>query len=183
MEAEDERRAEAEQARRVEAGDERRVEVAAERLKERIYATITMVAVTIGLALGGHVGPAGAALSVLGTAAGLWMATLVADGQAYRTVHRELPMWPGVRRSLYVTSPLLLSAVSPLLLIGAAALDLMPLRTALLTATGLDVLSLFLWGYVGGRRMGDRPIVALVAGVLDCAVGAIVVAVKVLAGH
>lgn len=163
--------------------EELRVEVATERLKERIYATITMVAVTVGLALGGHVGPSGAALSVFGTAAGLWLATLVADGQAHKTVHKRLPMREGIKRSLYVSSPLLLSAVGPLLLIGASALDLMQLRTALLTAAVLDVLSLFAWGYVGGRRMGSRPIVALVAALLDALIGFAVVAVKILAGH
>ncbi|MEV5568404.1 hypothetical protein AB0L06_00020 [Spirillospora sp. NPDC052269] len=160
-----------------------RVEIATERLKERIYATITMIAVTAGLALGGHVGPAGAALSVVGTAVGLWLATLVSDGQAHMTVHGSRPDRHGMLRSLYITSPLLLSAVSPLLLIGVAALGLMQLRTALLTAVVLDVLSLFIWGYVGGRRLGGRPIVALVAGVLDLLIGAVVVGVKLLAGH
>ncbi|RMI44555.1 hypothetical protein EBO15_12640 [Actinomadura harenae] len=142
-----------------------------------------MVAVTVGLALGGHVGPSGASLSVIGTAAGLWLATLVADGQAYKTVHRRLPLRNGVKRSLYVSSPLLLSAVGPLLLIGVSALGLMELRTALLTAAVLDVLSLFVWGYVGGRRMGGSPGVALVAALLDALIGFAVVAVKLLAGH
>ncbi|MEV4253152.1 hypothetical protein AB0J52_08260 [Spirillospora sp. NPDC049652] len=160
-----------------------RIEIATERLKERIYATITMIAVTAGLALGGHVGPAGAALSVVGTAGGLWLATLVSDGQAHMTVHGSRPDRHGMLRALYVTSPLLLSAVSPLLLVGVAALDLMKLRTALLIAVGLDVLSLFLWGYLGARRLGGRPVVALVAGVLDLLIGAVVVGVKLLAGH
>ncbi|WP_211245844.1 hypothetical protein [Actinomadura oligospora] len=162
---------------------ELRVEIATERLKERIYATITMIAVAAGLALGGHVGPGGAALSVIGTAAGLWLATLVSDGQAHMTVHGVRPDRHGMLRSLYITSPLLLSAVSPLLLIGVSALGLMTLRTALLTAVGLDVLSLFVWGYVSGRRMGGRPLAALVAGVLDLLIGAVVVAVKIVAGH
>ncbi|RFU41988.1 hypothetical protein DZF91_08990 [Actinomadura logoneensis] len=160
-----------------------RVEVATERLKERIYATITMIAVTAGLALSGHTGPAGAALSVTGTAAGLWLATLVSDGQAHMTVHGSRPDRRGILRSLYITSPLLLSAVSPLLLIGVSAMGLMAPRTALLTAVALDVLSLFIWGYVSGRRMGGRPAVALVAGVLDLLIGGAVVAVKLLAGH
>ncbi|MFC4911123.1 hypothetical protein [Actinomadura gamaensis] len=162
---------------------ETRVEIMAERLKERIYATITMVAVLVGLALGGHAGPAGAALSVAGTAVGLWLATLVADAQSASAVHGRRHSRFAVLRSLYVSSPLLLSAVSPLLLIGVSGLGLVKLNTALWTATGLNVLSLFLWGFVSGRRMGDRLVTALVAGLSDTAIGAVVVAVKVLAGH
>ncbi|MFI6520671.1 hypothetical protein ACIBF1_34315 [Spirillospora sp. NPDC050679] len=159
------------------------VELMGERLKERIYATITMVSVTIGLSFAHAADAGGAALTVGATALGLWLASLVADQQSYRTLHRRGPSPAETREALYVSSPLLLSAVGPLLLIGLAALGLLELRTALLVAAAGDVLTLFFWGYVSGRRMGGGPAASLVAGVVDMAIGLTVAYVKFSSGH
>ncbi|WP_431683462.1 hypothetical protein [Kitasatospora sp. KL5] len=158
------------------------LEVRTEQLKERIYATITMVAVVVGLSAVDHLGTWKAASAVLATALGLWLATLVADQQAYRIVHRRVASGHELRRMLFVSSPLLLSAVGPLLLIAAAGIGLMSLHSALLAAAGLSVAALFVWGCVSGLRMGGGLPAALVAGAVDAAIGLAVVAVK-LAGH
>ncbi|GAA5023870.1 hypothetical protein [Kitasatospora paranensis] len=154
----------------------------AERLKERIYATITMIAVLVGLSAG-HAGLAGALATVLTTALGLWLATVVADQQAHRTVHRRRATGRELRRMLYVSSPLLSCAVGPAVMIGLAALNVFALSTALLTAVGLAIASLFVWGCVGGLRMGGGALAAVVAGLLDAAVGLAVALVKASAGH
>ncbi|MEV6397862.1 hypothetical protein AB0M39_24335 [Streptomyces sp. NPDC051907] len=152
-------------------------------LKERLYATITMISVVIGLSAVEHATPAGAAASVTAAAVGLWLATLVADEQAHRTVHGRVATGAELRRMLWVSSPLLLSAVGPLLLIGAAALDVMYLETALFTAAGVSVASLFGWGWYGGVRMGNGTAVALLAGALDAAIGLAVALVKAAVSH
>ncbi|MEV3973053.1 hypothetical protein AB0K68_33795 [Streptomyces sp. NPDC050698] len=156
--------------------------VLADRLKERIYATITMIAVVVGLSLG-HVGALGAVATVLTTALGLWLAAFVADQQAHRTVHRHLASGRELRRMLYVSSPLLSCAVGPAVLIGLAALDVLSLDTALLTAAGVGVVSLFLWGCVSGLRMGGGVLTAVAAGLVDAAIGVAVALVKAAAGH
>ncbi|MFC8144034.1 hypothetical protein ACFUKV_20225 [Streptomyces paradoxus] len=156
--------------------------VLADRLKERIYATITMIAVVVGLSLG-DVGSLGAVATVVTTALGLWLAAFVADQQAHRTVHRHLATGRELRRMLYVSSPLLSCAVGPAVLIALAALDVLSLHAALLTAAGVGVLSLFLWGCLGGLRMGGGVVAAMVAGLADAAIGVAVALVKAAAGH
>jgi hypothetical protein len=156
--------------------------VLADRLKERIYATITMIAVVVGLSLG-DVGSLGAIATILTTAAGLWLAAFVADQQAHRTVHRRLATGGELRRMLYVSSPLLSCAVGPAVLIALAALDVLSLRAALLAAAGVGVVSLFLWGCLGGLRMGGGALAAIVAGLVDAAIGVAVALVKAAAGH
>ncbi|MEV4787239.1 hypothetical protein [Streptomyces tuirus] len=156
--------------------------VLAERLKERIYATITMIAVVVGLSIG-DVSALGALATVLTTALGLWLAALVADQQAHRTVHRHLATGRELRRMLYVSSPLLSCAVGPSVLIALAALDVLTLHAALPAAAGVCVFSLFLWGCVGGLRMGGGVLAALVAGLVDAAIGVAVALVKAAAGH
>ncbi|WP_411104093.1 hypothetical protein [Streptomyces sp. cmx-4-9] len=153
------------------------------RLKERLYATITMISVVVGLGVSAHADPAGAAATVLTAAVGLWLATLVADQQAHRVVHGRLASGRELRHMLWVSSPLLLSAVGPLILIGSAALGAMGLQTALYAAAGVSVASLFGWGWYGGVRMGSGAPVALLAGALDAAIGLAVALVKAAAGH
>ncbi|MFF8691933.1 hypothetical protein ACF08W_06975 [Streptomyces sp. NPDC015144] len=161
----------------------RRAEAEGERLKERIYASLTLLAVLVGLAQGGHAGPAGAAVSVAVTALGLWLATLVADLQAHPVVYGRRPRVREIRHALFTSSPLLSSAAGPLLLIGASGAGLFGLTTALWISVGSEVAALALWGFVGGRRVGSGRAGAAVAAVLNAAIGAGVVSVKLLAGH
>ncbi|MET9608513.1 hypothetical protein ABZZ17_26260 [Streptomyces sp. NPDC006512] len=165
------------------AADVMDTQTAAAHLKERLYATITMISVVIGLAGSGHVEALGAALTVVTASAGLWLASLVADQQAHRVTHGALARGRDLRAMLFVSSPLLLSAVGPLLLIGLAALGVMAVETALLTAAGVNVATLFAWGCYGGIRMGGGTAFALLAGGIDAAIGTAVAAVKAAAGH
>ncbi|MFI8004902.1 hypothetical protein [Streptomyces sp. NPDC086010] len=156
--------------------------VLADRLKERIYATITMIAVVVGLSFS-EAGATGAFATVLTTAFGLWLAALVADQQAHRTVHRHLATGRELRRMLYVSSPLLSCAVGPAVMIALAALGALSLSAALLTAAGIGVVSLFAWGCAGGLRLGGGVLLALLAGLLDATIGVAVALVKASAGH
>ncbi|MER5869538.1 hypothetical protein [Streptomyces sp. NPDC002044] len=158
-------------------------QAAAAQLKERLYATITMISVVIGLAASGHVDVLGAVATVATTSLGLWLASLVADQQAHRVTHGAFATGRELRAMLFVSSPLLLSAVGPLALIGFSALGAMALETALLTAAGVNVATLFAWGCYGGLRMGGGTAFALLAGAIDAAIGTAVAVVKASAGH
>ncbi|MBQ0825563.1 hypothetical protein [Streptomyces tagetis] len=167
---------------RAPAPSEAETDVLVDRLKERLYATITMIAVVVGLAYG-HAGPTGAVATVLTAALGLWLAALVADQQAHRTVHGRFATGRELRRMLHVSSPLLSCAVGPLVLTGLAALDVLSLYAALLVSAGVQVASLFGWGWTAGRRMGGGTLLPLLAGFVDAVIGAAVALVKAAAGH
>ncbi|MFD9725352.1 hypothetical protein [Streptomyces sp. NPDC059072] len=157
--------------------------MAAAHLKERLYATITMISVVIGLAGGSHLDVVGASATVATAAVGLWLASLVADQQAHRVTHGALARGRELRAMLFVSSPLLLSAVGPLILIGVSALGVIELDTALYTAAAVNVATLFAWGCYGGIRMGGGTAFALLAGAIDAAIGTAVAVVKAAAGH
>jgi hypothetical protein len=142
-----------------------------------------VVAVLIDLAESGPVSHADAVWSALGTSVGLWLAALVADQQAHRVVHQRLARGSDMRRMLYVTSPLLLSAVGPLIFVGVSAVGLMSVHAALLTAVAVDLAELFAWGCLSGLRMGGGFPAAVVAGIADLVIGATIVAVKVAVAH
>ncbi|WP_394436392.1 hypothetical protein [Streptomyces sp. SGAir0957] len=154
-----------------------------ERLKERIYASLTLLAVLVGQAQSGHPRHAGAAVSVAVTALGLWLATIVADLQAHPVAHGRMPRLPEIRHTVFTSSPLLTSAIGPLLVIALSAVGVVELTTALWIAVGSEVAALAAWGVTGGRRVGAGRIGALVTGALNAVIGIGVVAVKLIAGH
>ncbi|MFI8260849.1 MULTISPECIES: hypothetical protein [unclassified Streptomyces] len=86
------------------------VRLSAARLKERLQATITMIAVVVGWAYSAHAQPGDVALSVAVTALGLWPASLVAGGRAHGVVHRRGIGGRELLGMLYVAGPLLLPA-------------------------------------------------------------------------
>ncbi|GAA4886226.1 hypothetical protein [Actinomycetospora straminea] len=157
--------------------------VITERLKERVYAQLSVVAVTIGLALGESGSARAAASAVAATALGLWLATVAADQQAHAAVHGRVARGHDLRILLFRTSPLLTAAIGPLLMIGLAALEVLPLVTALYLAAGVDLALMFVWGFGLGRRMGAGLLAALFSGLANLVIGLMVVGVKLLAGH
>jgi hypothetical protein len=157
--------------------------VVAENLKEQLYATLTVMAVTLGLTRAEHLSHRSAALAVTATALGLWLATIIADQQAHRVVYGTVAGGPELRRLLYVSGPLFGCALAPLLLIGISGLGAMSLVTALYTSTWLGAAALFTWGCAAGLRMGSSRIAAVVVGLLDLGVGAVVVVIKLASGH
>ncbi|MCQ4212614.1 hypothetical protein [Streptomyces longispororuber] len=160
-----------------------RADLLRERLKERIYASLTLLAVLVGLAQSGHPSHVGAAVSVTVTALGLWLATLVADLQAHPVAHGRFPRLPEIRHTLFTSSPLLTSAIGPLLLTGLSALGVMKLTTALWISVGSEVAALAAWGFTGGRRVGAGLLGSLISAALNAVIGVGVVSVKLLAGH
>lgn len=162
--------------------DERR-QTTARQLHERIYATLTMVAVLIGLAEDGPVGYRDAVWACVGTAVGLWLATMVAEQQSFQVVHQHIARGRHLRWMVYATSPLLLSAVGPLVFIGVSALGAMSLHNALLTSVGMDLAELFAWGCVSGARIGGGVLATAGWGLANLVIGAGIVVLKVASVH
>ena len=80
-------------------------------------------------------------------------------------------------------SPMLSAAVVPTIALVPAALGLTSGEQAVYAALALAIVQLFLWGLAVGRALGKGwPITLLVASV-DCLLGLIIVALKVLVIH
>jgi hypothetical protein len=155
----------------------------AERLKERIYAELTIIAVTLGLALSGSATHLAVTLSVIGTCLGLWLATLAAEVQAHRIAHGRMMNGAELRHLLFVTSPLMTAGVGPLILVSLSALQVLALTPALYLSVAVDSAAMFVWGCVSGRRMGGGAWAAVASGLVNLLIGGIVIAVKLTAGH
>jgi hypothetical protein len=143
-----------------------------------IYGTILALAVVlavsddpdngIGYVLGG----------LLATAIVFWLSHVYAEVLAEH-VRSGTRSWSGdVRAALAREWPLVESAV-PLaagLLLGVVGL--VSRDTAVNVAIGLGLAELFAWGFAVGRRLGQALPLAVLTGLANCALGAVLVALK-----
>lgn len=159
---------------------ERRIEYA-ELLRERIYSTITLLAVVV--VIWQHPGSY-SALGVIGAIAGtvgaLWLATLIASRMSYRIVHDNNELEQHYRKASEAASGLLAPAVVPISFVFVSMTGLIDLKTALLIGVAVLVLSLFLFSLVSGRKVASSKLSLLFYSVMQLGLGLAVVALKLL---
>jgi len=161
-----------------------RKEHIAENMKERIYATITLVAVMAGLwqTAGDHT-VVGAALTLFGTVAALWVATLISARMSYRAIH-DRGMGPAQYRNLLFTSSgLFAPVVLPTLLIFFSLTGIISLKTALMIGMIMLALSLFVLSLLGGWKIYDSRLRLLFVSSLEMLLGVGVIALKLALGE
>jgi len=152
---------------------EHRVEL----LKERIYATLALLAVLLTLDAA-STSPLKASVIVLGTALSLWAASLVAGVMAYRVVMQQNTPEHRFRRQLVLHSPLLAAAVFPLLMIGFAAAGFWSLAAAIDVAIGALMLFLLGWSLLSARALKVSRPMTLVLAVVELGLGLVIIWLK-----
>lgn len=151
-------------------------------LKERVYATLTGLAIVTAAALGDHHDARGAMLALAAGVLGIAGAGLVAEVIAHQVGKGSYPAPKSLARMLRVAGGAISSALLPFVVLSAAAAGLLPVGTALLLAIGLYFLALAVVVLVAARRtrLSWRQQLASVA--VLAGAGAIAVMVLVL-GH
>lgn len=149
--------------------------------KERIYATLTGLAVTTAGALDAHSSTPEMMRLLVMSVLGITGAGLVAEVIAHQVSHGSYPAGKQLARMLRIALGAAGSAVLPLLALATAAVGLLPDFVALLIAIGLYFLSLTVIVLIAARRtrLSWRQQVASIA--VLAAAGAIAVMVLVLA--
>lgn len=156
----------------------------AELLKERIYSTITLLAVLATLWRGAeHVTPLGAAGSILATAVALWLAIAIASRMSYHVIHgasmpaRELGQMLAVRKAL------LAPAIAPILFIGLSVITPLSLETALFIGMLSLLASFAIFSLIAGRRTRATWYEIAISSGLEIALGIGVILLKITVGH
>lgn len=162
------------------ADDELPAEERAEILKERIYITFTALAVV--LALRAHaVSAVEAALSILVVVLGTVLAVLVADVVSHIAVHVALPAGGELRHMTRVSFGALGALVLPAVFVGAAVAGVWPIERALRASSIVLVVALGAIGYAAVRRVKLPRWQRVVVLLAEFLVGAVVVALELLA--
>jgi hypothetical protein len=159
-------------------------ELVTEYLKERIYATITLIALLATLwQTAEHHSPLSAALSVAGTVVALWLAIGIASRMSYQVVNGKrmnLRIYGAILRS---HSALLLPATPVLFLIGVSALHILSLETALFSSMIILLLSFAGFSLLAGRKIHTNFVEILITSAFEIALGVGVIVLKIVAGH
>lgn len=120
--------------------------------KERVYATFTGLALVLVVSNAEHPTPSRAFLVLALGVLGITAAGFVADVISHLAVHREFPEAMEWLILLRVAGGALGTAVTPLILIAVAWLDLWSIETALRVATIVYIVTLGVIGWFAVRR-------------------------------
>ena len=153
----------------------------AEIVRERIYATITLLAVLVTLwrhpadhSVGGVIG------TIVGTVVALWLATIIAARMSYRMLHGQNVLEPKYKEVVESARGLLMPAGAPTFFVLLALIHVVSLQTALFMSVASLVLSLFFFSMLAWRQSSDSLAKVLLYSLLQMGLGAAVVALKIL---
>lgn len=156
----------------------------AENTKERIYSTITLLAVVTALWHSAvHHSHIGTLAAIVGTVGALWMATLMADRMSYRAVHGRSMPTQKYREMFFSASGLLTPAVAPMFFVAISMSGAFSLSVALLVSMIVLLLSMFFFSVMGARRIYDSWLKVLTISLVELSIGLVVVGIKLLAGE
>ena len=156
----------------------------AENMKERIYATITLIAVMVALwQTARHHTVVGSIATIVGTVTALWLATLMSARMSHRVVHNKSMSARSHAQLMFASSGLFMPAITPVLFLGLSGAGVLPLRGALFAGIVALVLSLFILSFVATRRIYPSYSKALVISLLEMMVGVGVIALKLAVGE
>jgi len=158
------------------------LEFRVELLKERIYATLALLAVLLTINPD-HTTTGRAMLLVAGTAFSLWLASLIAAQMSYRIVMQRPHSEQEASRHLASHSPLLFAAVLPLLSLLQSALGLLALSDAVNLAIGLTVFPMIVWSLLSAKAIRAKRLPTLVIAGIELLIGLAVVLLKIKLGH
>jgi hypothetical protein len=158
-------------------------EYIAELLKERIYATLALIAVLISIDAD-HTSPLRAMFIVTGTIVSLWAASVVALQMSKRVVFQgEIDPDHAREQSLRKHAPMLAVLPFPLFMIGLSLLDILPLGFSLDISIFSALLLLITWSLLSARALHVTRLSTLVIAGVELLIGLGVVGLKVLIGH
>lgn len=156
----------------------------AENMKERVYATITLVAVIAALwQTAEHHSMGGILASIGGTALALWAATIIAARVSYRAVYSRSMNGGEVTKLFFTSSGLLAPAIFPVLLVLFSTTGILSQKDALFASMIALLLSLFGLSFMAGRRIYTRLSRVLLISFLEMLVGVGVIALKLAVGE
>jgi hypothetical protein len=156
----------------------------AENMKERVYATITLIAVVTSLwQTADHQTAGGAIAGIGGTVAALWAATVIAARVSHRAVHRKSMSEVSLAKLLFTSSGLLVPAFLPVVLVLVSRTGVVSLKGALLASMIALLLSLFTLSFMGVRRIYTSPWRAFSISLIETSVGIGVVLLKLVVGE
>jgi hypothetical protein len=151
-------------------------------LKERIYATIILLAVLISIDPA-HNTPFEVLIIISGTTISLWAASLVASQMARRIILKKIGTKTEIHHRLREHSPLLAAGSVPFIMSLLAVAGLMELTVAIAISIGYSILLMILWSLLSAKAMDAQKWLTLFVAGMQFAIGLGIVLLKFALEH
>ncbi|MDN5274481.1 MAG: hypothetical protein JWP06_382 [Candidatus Saccharibacteria bacterium] len=162
---------------------EQQKEYIADLLKERIYATLALLAVLISIDTA-HSSSLHAAYIISGTIISLWAASMVATQMSRRMIFQgELNQADEVQHQIRRHAPMLASLVFPLMMIGLSMIHIISLGMAIDISIVSSLLLLVGWSIGSARSLSAKKLPTFVLIIIELAIGLSIVGLKLLVDH
>lgn len=146
-----------------------------------LYGTVLVLAVIVALSKGDHVADASVLLGgILVTSFVFWTVHVYADTLAARVAAPGRGWIELARHHARHELPILQAPLAPALPLLLGTVGVFERETAAWVAIGVCLFSLFGWGVVVARALGYRGLLAFGLGLLNVALGGLMVGLKVL---
>lgn len=147
-------------------------------IKERIYGSVTVLAVNIGLFLKDDITVKHAFIAIISTVVGLWLAGLFASVLAYRVVHdTNMPRKQFVKE-LIIHRGLLLAGVSSIIMFTLAAVGLISIQTAIITDIILAIIAITVTIMRSAKTSSNTFVTALISIAVQAAMAGAIILLK-----
>lgn len=155
----------------------------AEQMKERIYATLALLAVLVSIDAS-HTTASHAEVIVAGTALSLWAASVMATKMSNRIILRDYPPTHHERlETVRAHSQLLLAAVAPVIFIFLSYIGLVSLSFAVNGSIIFLILLMVGWSLLSARSMRYGWLQTLILAGIELGIGLAIVSLKLFVGH
>lgn len=160
-------------------------ELVADNMRERIYSSITLIAVlTVMWQNSDHHSTLGTIAVIIGSVVALWLATLISIRMSYRAVHGKSIDRKDYVHTFFTASGLLAPAILPSLIVLISGLtQWYTIKTALMGSIVISLLSLFGLSFQAGRKIYDNLGRLLLVSALEMSVGLLVILIKLAVGE
>jgi hypothetical protein len=145
-----------------------------------IYGTILVMAVISGLSHDEDIGSAKLIAAVAATTLVFWIAHVYAEILGRRLEGEGQFAWESIRAVMRGEWPIVEAALLPVLALLVGVVGIVDTDTAVNIAIGAGVVELFAWGIAAGRKLELSTGATIVAGVVNGALGLVIVLLKVL---
>lgn len=147
-------------------------------VKERIYGSVTLIAVNIGLLFKAGLTTDSAFITIISTAIGIWLASMFAAVMSYRLVHdKNMPKAEFIHE-LTIHRGLLVAAIPSLIMLTLAALEIIALRTAIIADISLAFIAMTVTIVQSAKTKSNSLITAGVSILIQAAVAGVIILVK-----
>lgn len=160
-------------------------EAIAENMKERVYSTITLLAVLVTMwQHAEHQSHFGSIVGIISAVVAIWLATLIAARMSYRAVHGKPIDRKDYVKVFFTSSGLLAPALTPIaIIIISGVTTWYGLKTALMASMIVSLLSLFYLSFSAGRKIYENKWRLLVVSLLEMSVGIGLILLKLAVGE